>query len=172
MYCLQILKRNKFKCGGVSIFVNICRLFNANVKQVINVSQIFAKKMIEEKIQGAIVNVSSQVTGLFVDIKNSFFFILTLTLQLSPSYRQKWKLKIWGKDTRRNSQCLVTGHCVFSNPPLILRIAWFRWWPFSFFRLIGIYCRKLPVFFLRSQTVPPYLPIVLFSLSRSLSQIQ
>jgi hypothetical protein len=31
------------------------------VKQVINVSQIFAKKMIEENIKGAIVNVSSQV---------------------------------------------------------------------------------------------------------------
>jgi short-subunit dehydrogenase len=31
------------------------------VKQVINVSQIFAKKMIEEQIHGAIVNVSSQV---------------------------------------------------------------------------------------------------------------
>jgi hypothetical protein len=49
-----------------AIFVNIFRLFNANVKQVINVSQIFAKKMIEEKIQGAIVNVSSQVILFFI----------------------------------------------------------------------------------------------------------
>jgi NAD(P)-dependent dehydrogenase (short-subunit alcohol dehydrogenase family) len=40
-------------------------LFNANVKQVINVSQIFAKKMIEEKIKGSIVNVSSQVTEFY-----------------------------------------------------------------------------------------------------------
>ena len=42
-------------------FFRVFRLFNANVKQVINVSQIFAKKMIEERIRGAIVNVSSQV---------------------------------------------------------------------------------------------------------------
>ena len=37
------------------------RLFNANVKQVINVSQIVAKKMISAGKPGAIVNVSSQV---------------------------------------------------------------------------------------------------------------
>ena len=39
----------------------LLRLFNANVKQVINVSQIVAKKMISAGKPGAIVNVSSQV---------------------------------------------------------------------------------------------------------------
>lgn len=38
------------------------KLFNANVKQVINVSQIFSKKMIQDKIGGSIVNVSSQAS--------------------------------------------------------------------------------------------------------------
>jgi len=38
------------------------RLFSANVKQVLNVSQIFANKMIEEKIAGSIVNMSSQAS--------------------------------------------------------------------------------------------------------------
>lgn len=38
------------------------RLYAANVKQVINVSQIFAKKMIEANIQGSIVNMSSQAS--------------------------------------------------------------------------------------------------------------
>merc|ERR1712080_295636 len=36
--------------------------FQANVKQVINVSQIFSKKMIKDKIKGSIVNVSSQAS--------------------------------------------------------------------------------------------------------------
>jgi len=37
-------------------------MFNANVKQVINVSQIVAKKMISEGKPGSIVNVSSQAS--------------------------------------------------------------------------------------------------------------
>ena len=39
----------------------LCRMFNANVKQVINVSQVVASKMIAEGKKGSIVNVSSQV---------------------------------------------------------------------------------------------------------------
>ena len=38
------------------------RLFGSNVKQVLNVSQVFAAKMIEAGIKGAIVNMSSQVS--------------------------------------------------------------------------------------------------------------
>ena len=38
-----------------------CKLFNANVKQVINVSQIVAKKLISAGKPGSIVNMSSQV---------------------------------------------------------------------------------------------------------------
>ena len=36
-------------------------MFNANVKQVINVSQVVAAKMIADGKKGSIVNVSSQV---------------------------------------------------------------------------------------------------------------
>ena len=36
-------------------------MYAGNVKQVLNVSQIFALKMIQDKIGGAIVNISSQV---------------------------------------------------------------------------------------------------------------
>ena len=36
-------------------------MYAGNVKQVLNVSQIFAMKMIQDKIGGAIVNISSQV---------------------------------------------------------------------------------------------------------------
>jgi len=38
------------------------RLFSSNVKQVLNVSQIFAKKMIKDNIKGNIVNMSSQAS--------------------------------------------------------------------------------------------------------------
>ena len=37
------------------------RMFNANVKQVINVTQVVAGKMIADGKKGSIVNVSSQV---------------------------------------------------------------------------------------------------------------
>lgn len=37
------------------------RQFNVNVKAIINVSQVVAKKMINNKSGGSIVNVSSQV---------------------------------------------------------------------------------------------------------------
>ena len=40
---------------------HLCRMFNANVKQVINVTQVVASKMIAEGKKGSIVNVSSQV---------------------------------------------------------------------------------------------------------------
>ena len=43
----------------------IFRLFNANVKQVINVTQIVASKMIEDGRGGSIVNVSSQVRQIY-----------------------------------------------------------------------------------------------------------
>ena len=39
-----------------------CRLFNANVKQVINVTQIVVGKMVAEKQPGSVVNVSSQAS--------------------------------------------------------------------------------------------------------------
>ena len=39
-----------------------CRLFNANVKQVINVTQLVVGKMVEEKQPGSVVNVSSQAS--------------------------------------------------------------------------------------------------------------
>ena len=39
-----------------------CRLFNANVKQVINVTQVVVGKMVAEKQPGAVVNVSSQAS--------------------------------------------------------------------------------------------------------------
>ena len=38
------------------------RLFNANVKQVINVTQIVVGKMVAEKQPGSVVNVSSQAS--------------------------------------------------------------------------------------------------------------
>ncbi|KAG8233906.1 hypothetical protein J437_LFUL005234 [Ladona fulva] len=41
---------------------NIDRSFNVNVKSVINVSQVVAKSMIDRKLGGAIVNVSSQAS--------------------------------------------------------------------------------------------------------------
>ena len=44
----------------ISIITSIIAFIN--VKQVINVSQIFSKKMIKDKIKGSIVNVSSQVS--------------------------------------------------------------------------------------------------------------
>ena len=43
----------------------LSRMYTGNVKQVLNVSQIFALKMIQDKIRGAIVNISSQV-GTFL----------------------------------------------------------------------------------------------------------
>ena len=39
----------------------LCRMFNANVKQVINVTQVVAGKMVADGKKGSIVNVSSQV---------------------------------------------------------------------------------------------------------------
>ncbi|XP_023331818.1 L-xylulose reductase isoform X1 [Eurytemora carolleeae] len=38
------------------------KMYTGNVKQVLNVSQIFALKMIQDKIRGAIVNISSQAS--------------------------------------------------------------------------------------------------------------
>lgn len=47
------------------IMIAICllsyRVFEVNVKAVFNVSQVVAKCMVEQKIAGSIVNVSSQV---------------------------------------------------------------------------------------------------------------
>lgn len=37
-------------------------MFDVNVKAVLNISQIVAKKMIENKTPGAIVNISSQAS--------------------------------------------------------------------------------------------------------------
>ncbi|VVD05647.1 unnamed protein product [Leptidea sinapis] len=41
---------------------NFDRTFDVNVKAVLNISQIVAKKMIENKIHGSIVNISSQAS--------------------------------------------------------------------------------------------------------------
>ncbi|KAM3964544.1 D-erythrulose reductase-like [Aphomia sociella] len=38
------------------------KLFNVNVKAVLNISQVVARKMVENQIQGAIVNLSSQAS--------------------------------------------------------------------------------------------------------------
>ena len=38
------------------------RIFNVNLKAVVNVSQVVAKRMVADKTGGSIVNVSSQVT--------------------------------------------------------------------------------------------------------------
>ena len=37
------------------------RIFNVNLKAVVNVSQVVAKRMVADKTGGSIVNVSSQV---------------------------------------------------------------------------------------------------------------
>ena len=40
----------------------IFRMFNVNVKATLNISQIVARKMVENKTPGAIVNISSQAS--------------------------------------------------------------------------------------------------------------
>lgn len=57
----------RLTCEHVAIFSphikpQHCRLFNANVKQVINVTQLVVGKMVEEKQPGSVVNVSSQAS--------------------------------------------------------------------------------------------------------------
>jgi short-subunit dehydrogenase len=42
-------------------FYCIHRSFNINVKAIMNISQVVARSMIENKIAGSIVNLSSQV---------------------------------------------------------------------------------------------------------------
>lgn len=42
--------------------VSFSRTMNINLKSIINVSQVVVKKMIDNKTQGAIVNVSSQAS--------------------------------------------------------------------------------------------------------------
>ena len=78
MFLLKILIC-KYEDGQVHIFLSTfihgARLFNANVKQVINVTQIVASKMISAGKQGSIVNVSSQVMAVI--------FILALTLPIT-----------------------------------------------------------------------------------------
>ena len=77
MFLLKILIC-KYEAGTHnSFYVHLftVRLFNANVKQVINVTQIVASKMISAGKQGSIVNVSSQVMAVI--------FILALTLPIT-----------------------------------------------------------------------------------------
>lgn len=40
----------------------ISRTFDVNVKAVLNISQVVARKMVENKTHGAIVNISSQAS--------------------------------------------------------------------------------------------------------------
>ena len=47
---------------GPAITYIFIRLFNANVKQVINVTQLVVGKMVADKQPGAVVNVSSQAS--------------------------------------------------------------------------------------------------------------
>lgn len=44
------------------IFVQFSRTMDVNVKAVLNISQVVAKKMVENKTHGAIVNISSQAS--------------------------------------------------------------------------------------------------------------
>lgn len=53
------------------IYNLIYRSVSVNVKAILNVSQVLAKKMIENNIKGSIVNISSQASKVF-------FFILSI----------------------------------------------------------------------------------------------
>lgn len=57
-------------------FLPCChRVFNVNLKAVINVSQIVAKQMVARNSGGSIVNISSQVFYFKLDIKYNFLFM-------------------------------------------------------------------------------------------------
>ena len=58
---LERLTCEHFPTPDQSIYEH-CRLFNANVKQVINVTQLVVGKMVADKQPGAVVNVSSQAS--------------------------------------------------------------------------------------------------------------
>lgn len=50
------------------IYNLIYRSVSVNVKAILNVSQVLAKKMIENNIKGSIVNISSQASKVFLFI--------------------------------------------------------------------------------------------------------
>jgi ribosomal protein S17E len=56
-------------CVKPDEFYCIHRSFNINVKAIMNLSQVVAKSMIENKIAGSIVNLSSQVQSTDSRIK-------------------------------------------------------------------------------------------------------
>lgn len=45
-------------------------MFDVNVKAVLNISQVVARKMIENKTAGAIVNISSQASKVLIISKS------------------------------------------------------------------------------------------------------
>ena len=59
---LRTLTCKNLSCKEYKVDKQYFRMFNANVKQVINVSQVVASKMISAGKAGSIVNVSSQVS--------------------------------------------------------------------------------------------------------------
>lgn len=46
----------------LGIMFHCYRTFDVNVKSVLNISQVVARQMIDNKIHGAIVNISSQAS--------------------------------------------------------------------------------------------------------------
>lgn len=52
----------------------IFRLMNVNVKAMLNVSQVVAKKMIDAKKGGAIVNISSQASKVIITVSLPFHY--------------------------------------------------------------------------------------------------
>lgn len=54
-------------------------MFDINVKAVLNISQIIAKKMIENKTPGAIVNISSQASKVY---SLSIYYIINLLFNI------------------------------------------------------------------------------------------
>lgn len=62
------------------IAVMYFRIFNTNVKSIINVSQVVAKKMLEENVKGSIVNISSQASMVIPSLHNVVRFEMFLII--------------------------------------------------------------------------------------------
>lgn len=54
------------------------RMFNINVKAVLNISQVVARKMVENKTHGAIVNISSQASKVLSIHWNALLYLPTI----------------------------------------------------------------------------------------------
>lgn len=65
------------------IYNLIYRSVSVNVKAILNVSQVLAKKMIENNIKGSIVNISSQASKVF------FFILSIIKNELIQTYNLK-----------------------------------------------------------------------------------